>query len=264
MKRRHLTFDVDGTSCAATLDEADELIGLLIVTGGNEVRAGAFGGQAAIAAKIAERGYPVFRFDRRGVGDSEGVNTGFRGSGPDIRAAAEAFNEQMPHLRRIVAFGNCDAASALVLLNDLKLCLYVIANPWIFSTVDEEEKLSPAAVRKRYAARLRDPRHLCRLLRGQVSLRKLWVGIKRALSNKTASTRPNAIMSVIARLQSPIRILIGGRDRTGNAFLEKWNTEDTRIAVHPDADHAFSGDAQKWLEDQLVDALEEAGKLDMS
>ncbi len=55
-----------------TLDDAPGTTGLLIVSGGNEVRAGAFAGQARLAAEIAAAGHPVFRFDRRGVGDSTG------------------------------------------------------------------------------------------------------------------------------------------------------------------------------------------------
>ncbi len=77
------------------------------MSGGNETRAGAFSGQAELAARIAEAGFPVFRFDRRGVGDSEGDNLGFRHSAADIAAARTAFRQACPALTRIAAFGNC-------------------------------------------------------------------------------------------------------------------------------------------------------------
>ena len=62
---------------------------LLLVSGGNELRSGPWGSQAQLAAQIATAGFPVLRFDRRGVGDSEGQNTGFTGSADDIAAAQQ-------------------------------------------------------------------------------------------------------------------------------------------------------------------------------
>src|SRR3546814_1492741 len=64
-----------------------------------------------LSQRIAAAGHPVFRFDRRGIGDSDGSNSGFETSGPDIAAAIAAFRAAAPHVARIAAFGNCDAAS---------------------------------------------------------------------------------------------------------------------------------------------------------
>ena len=90
MSRHHLTFACEDDTLAGTLDDASGTSGLLLVTGGNEIRAGAFAGQALLAARIAVAGHPVFRFDRRGVGDSTGENRGFRASGADVSAALAA------------------------------------------------------------------------------------------------------------------------------------------------------------------------------
>ncbi len=54
----------------------------------------------------------MFRFDRRGIGDSTGENHGFESSADDIAAAAAAFRAESG-VTRIVGFGNCDAATAL-------------------------------------------------------------------------------------------------------------------------------------------------------
>ena len=89
MKRLHLSFECREDRCAATLDSAPGTTGLLMVSGGNEIRAGAFNGQSRLAAEIAAAGFPVFRFDRRGIGDSEGTNRGFRKSTKDIAAGDE-------------------------------------------------------------------------------------------------------------------------------------------------------------------------------
>ena len=55
MSRLHLTFGCGDATLAGTLDTAPGTSGLLIVTGGNEVRSGAFSGQAQLAARIARR-----------------------------------------------------------------------------------------------------------------------------------------------------------------------------------------------------------------
>jgi pimeloyl-ACP methyl ester carboxylesterase len=134
MSRLPLTFRCNDLRLAATLDTAPGTAGLLIVSGGNEIRAGAFGGQAELAAHIARAGFPVFRFDRRGVGDSEGENRGFRRSAKDIAAAIEAFRAIAPQIERVIAFGNCDAASALMLMGGAGCNGLVLSNPW---TIEE-------------------------------------------------------------------------------------------------------------------------------
>src|SRR5690606_34577057 len=111
MSRRHVTFACEGETLVGTLDEAAGASGLLLVSGGNEIRAGAFAGQARLAARLAAAGHPVFRFDRRGIGDSTGENAGFLGSGPDLAAALAALRAEQPSLERGVGFGHCDARS---------------------------------------------------------------------------------------------------------------------------------------------------------
>ena len=143
--RRLLSFPCEGATLAATLDEAPGATGLLIVSGGNEIRIGAHRGMAKLAADVAGTGYPVFRFDRRGIGDSEGDNGGFLSSAPDIAAAVATFRAQCPALARIVAFGNCDAASALVIHRIDGIDALVLANPWVIEAKDDMP--APAAIK---------------------------------------------------------------------------------------------------------------------
>ena len=132
--RHQLNFDCEGAALAASLDDAPGSTGLLIVSGGNEIRSGAHRGMATLAQRVAAAGHPVFRFDRRGVGDSEGDNGGFESSGPDIAAAIAAFREESPQVSSIVAFGNCDAASALLLHQPLAIDGLIVANPWTYES----------------------------------------------------------------------------------------------------------------------------------
>jgi exosortase A-associated hydrolase 1 len=255
MGRRHLTFACMGARLAGTLDEAPGTTGLLIVSGGNETRAGAFSGQAQLAARIATEGFPVFRFDRRGVGDSKGGNSGFRGSAPDIAAALALFRAETPQMERVVAFGNCDAASGLMLQAGAGMDALVLANPW--TVEDDSSAPPPDALRQRYAAKLRNPGEWLRLLTGKVSLGKLAGGLRRAAGSAPGpSSLAQEMAAGLARFAGPATILLAGRDRTAQIFESGWDKSDQRIARCPDATHAFAEPhARDWLFERLVETL---------
>ncbi|HEX7712106.1 MAG TPA: hydrolase 1, exosortase A system-associated [Sphingomonadaceae bacterium] len=256
MARRHIAFRCEGTELVGTLDEAAGTAGLLIVSGGNETRAGAFSGQAQLAARIAAAGYPVFRFDRRGVGDSAGENRGFRESAADIAAALTAFRAECPAVARVAGFGNCDAASALMLSNDAGFDALVLANPW---TIEDADDLTPppAAVRARYADKLRNRKELMRLLTGKVSVSKLVRGIVHALRPAPPpSSLAQQLKAGLARFAGPTAILLAGRDRTAQMFEAAWDKADHRISRLPDASHAFvEPHAREWLAERVLSAL---------
>lgn len=257
MSRRHLTFACETEQLVGTLDDADGAAGLLIVTGGNETRAGAFSGQAQLAARIAAEGYPVFRFDRRGVGDSSGPNEGFRQSGRCIAAAIATFLVEKPSMRKVVGFGNCDAASALMLFAGAGCQSLVLANPWTFEDDDQAAGPPPEAIRSRYASKLKDPREIARLFKGGVSLRKLAKGLSQAVRPAPPSTGlAQEMRSGLATFEGPIRILLAENDRTAQAFRGAW--PDADCSTCSGADHAFGDDhARDWIFNHLVAALEE-------
>ncbi len=255
MTRRHFTFDCEGARLVGTLDEAAGPTGMLLITGGNETRAGAFSGQATLAAQIAAAGHPVMRFDRRGVGDSQGINFGFTGEGPDIAAAVTGFREQAPHLTRIICYGNCDAASALMLNGGANCDGLILTNPWTIEQYDAAPP--PDALRARYAEKLKNPIELLRLISGGVSLRKLASGIMQAMRPAPPpSTLAQNMRAGIEGFAGSITFLLAGRDRTAQAFEAAWDKNDARIKRCPDASHAFvEGNSQRWLIEQLLVAL---------
>ncbi|MFT4056996.1 MAG: hydrolase 1, exosortase A system-associated [Novosphingobium sp.] len=256
MTRRHVAFDCADERLAATLDDAPGTCALLIVSGGNEVRAGAWNGQARIAAQVAAQGYPVLRFDRRGIGDSTGQNRGFRHSAEDIAAAVQALRTQAPQVQRVIGLGNCDAASALMLAKGAGLDGLVLSNPWTIEGPDEE---APAeVVRDHYRRRLGDPAAIRRLLTGKVSLIKLAHSLMSAV--RPAPSQPAGLAAEIAQgvasFAGPIRFLIAGRDRTGLAFLARWDKSDERIRICPNASHSYvEPDAQDWLLGEILALL---------
>lgn len=257
MSRRHITFACEGSALVGTLDAAPGHAGLLLVSGGNEVRAGAWNGQALLAARIAAQGLPVFRFDRRGVGDSEGGNAGFRTSASDIAAALAAFRAECPQLTRIAGLGNCDGASALMLARGAGLDALVLSNPW---TIEDEDAAPPAeAVRDHYRRRLADPAAIMRLLSGKVSLRKLIGSLVQAATPAPPARLTGLageMAAGIAGFAGDIRFLIAERDRTAQAFLAAWPKGEERIRRCPDATHSFvEPHASAWLADQVLDVL---------
>lgn len=262
--RRHFSIPCAGEYLVGTIDAATGSVGLLIVSGGNEVRSGAFSGQAKLARAISQAGYPVLRFDRRGVGDSSGENRGFRDSATDILAARDALREAFPGIKRIVAYGNCDAASALMLAGGIQADALVLANPWTFDE-ESQDGHSPASIRSRYAAKLAKPGEILRLLKGEVDLRKLAKGLARAAGTEESPARLlTELRRGVEDFHGKSLFLVSGRDRTGQAFARGWG-DDPRIRQCEAADHGFS-DAESfaWLQQQLLAVLEEqACQLDM-
>lgn len=256
MSRLHLTFACGGTTLAGTLDTAPGTSGLLIVSGGNEVRAGAFSGHARLSASLAAAGFPVFRFDRRGVGDSGGDNRGFRKSGRDILAAAEAFRAMVPQLSRLVAYGNCDAASALMLAHGEACDALVLSNPW---TIESDEGQMPAsAIRSRYGQKLRNPRELVRLLSGKVDLAKLARGVVQAVGPKPKATSlAQEMADALAASGKPHRFLLASSDRTAQIFREVFPLDPgADLRTCEGASHAYvEPHARDWLKNELLAAL---------
>lgn len=256
MSRLAFTFGCQGMALAGTLDTAPGSSGLLWIGGGNEIRAGAFSGQSQMAARIAKAGFPVFRFDRRGIGDSDGENRGFRRSQGDIAAALEAFRAMAPNVNRIVGFGNCDAASALMLAGGAGCDALVLSNPWTIEDA-EDDTPPPDAVRARYLDKLRRPSEVMRLLRGGVDLGKLARGLGQAIKPKAdASSLAQEMREGLIGYHGKLAILLATADRTGQAFESQWNREDERIARCEGATHAYVEPyARDWLRDRLLEVL---------
>ncbi len=255
MSRLHLTFGCVKSILAGTLDTAPGANGLLLVSGGNELRSGAFSGQAALAARIAAAGFPVFRFDRRGVGDSGGENRGFRKNRADIDAAVAAFRAIAPQVERVVGLGNCDAASALMLGAGADCDAVVLSNPW--TIVHDDGAPPPDAIRARYAEKLKNPREVARLLSGGVNWGKLVKGLLQAVRGKAVpSTLAEEMAAGLAQFDGPVRILLAMADRTAQSFAANWDPKDPRIARCQGAGHAWvEPHARDFLDRHLLEVL---------
>jgi exosortase A-associated hydrolase 1 len=218
-----------------------------------------------LAARLAEAGHPVFRFDRRGIGDSSGDNRGFESCADDIEAAAATFRQTAPHLTRIVGFGNCGAATALALFHrSAGIDALILANPW--TVEDQGDGMPPpAAIRAHYAQRLRDPRQWFRLLLGGVNIKKLVSGLLKSSTSQSqvSNTLAARLAQALGSAEVPVSLLLARRDNTAIAFLDAWcgaafeqARAKARVEQRDTASHSFaSSDDKKWLFEQVLKNL---------
>lgn len=265
--RRMIDFDCAGDRLVGTLDEAEGTTGLLLISGGNEIRSGAYAGQAAMARYFAASGFPVFRYDRRGTGDSEGQNRGFENSADDIATAVTAFRKAAPHLNNLVAFGNCDAATALVFFHSgVAIDQLVLANPWVIEASSVDGAPAPPsapAIRARYLARLKNPRSLFDLLTGKIDLRKLAGGLAKATEREAPGALARRVAAALETTAIPVKVLIAEHDTTALAFMSVWKGKlfdqvrhKVCLNVYDTASHSFADTAAKeWLYSQVAEAL---------
>ncbi len=259
--RTIVKYDCAGASCAATLDPAEGTTGLLIVSGGNEIRIGSHRGMAKLAGAISQMGFPVFRYDRRGVGDSEGSNNGFESSAPDIASALLAFRAQQPQLKRFVAYGNCDAATALWLHRPDGIDALVLGNPWVIEATTEEP--APAAARAYYKLRVRDPRAWLRLLAGRVNIVKAADSLSSAVGATPPSSLAARVVAAIRKAPLPTTVLLADHDGTAITFRDYFESpafDDVRARIVlrtvASASHSFAaaGD-HTYLRDIILSVL---------
>lgn len=277
MAERALTFDCEGERLIAILAEPDHdtpSIGVMIVVGGPQYRAGSHRQFVLFGRRLASAGIAVMRFDYRGMGDSTGCTQTFEQTDSDIAAAMTAFAAACPSLERILLWGLCDAASACLLYwqatADPRIAGIVLLNPWIRS----EETFAKARLKHYYRERLVDQGFWRKLARGRVNIPSALLSLAgtmlattagRVTRQKNTESRFQARMvSGMETFTGPVLVLTSGRDLTAKEFLECWQlqprwralAERTNIEHRkiPGADHTFSSAA--WRTDVEAITLE--------
>ena len=203
-----------------TLDAANGNVGIVMVTGGTQTRIGSHRMYERLAGALAAAGYSCLRFDRRGVGDSEGEDPGWRGSGPDIKAAAADLKGSSRSIERVIGIGLCDGASALALHGAAAgLHGLILINPWLVET--EADAPAPAAVRDHYRKRLTSLEGWKKLLGGAVSYRKLLKGVG-SLFSAPPSDLAHEVADAIERDSMPVALILCAGDATAIAAGDVW------------------------------------------
>ncbi|WP_168845951.1 alpha/beta hydrolase [Sphingomonas sp. S2M10] len=243
--RSLIGFPCLGDMLVGTLDSASGSTGLLIVSGGNEIRSGPHRSMSQLAHRIAAAGYPVFRFDRRGIGDSAGSNLGFLESAPDIVAAAGIFRREAK-LRRVIAFGNGDGATALALFHaQARIDALLLANPVIVgppAAPEEPEEAEPG--------------------RGWMRQMIERVAVRRQVTQVGLGSE---LAAAITGAEVPMTVLLATRDKIAADFAEflhkpAFAAAGTRVRrkQFDTASHVFAGTTDKaWLYERVIEALAE-------
>ena len=243
-----IVFPCEGHFLAGTLHPADGRTAVLIVSGGRQTRHGSHRGFVALAEGLAKAGYPVLRFDRRGVGDSDGDDPGFRASGPDIAAGRAALRDACPHVRNIVGWGLCDGAATLA-LHPTGFDGLILANPWTQDAEVGDTLPQPSAIKANYAEKLVSPAAWRRLLSGAVNLKALIKGLAKLVEPQRMTKTGAAMLDGLRRHPGKTLVLLAERDGTAQAFAAMLKSSAHSLS-HPEFDveiiagatHTFPGE----------------------
>lgn len=249
----------------------DSPVGVVIVVGGPQYRAGSHRHFVFLARTLAAGGYPVLRFDFRGMGDSSGAQRSFEEVGDDIGAAIDALLRACPGMERVVLWGLCDGASAALLYRhqtrDPRVEGLVLVNPWVRS----EATLARTRVKHYYGQRLLQRAFWLKLLRGELAIGQSLLGLFGSLGQSLAGRRhePGKQLSYQERMAAawrdfPGRILLvlSGQDYVAKEFMEYARSDSAwsgllerrgvRQILLPEADHTFSSQMARRQFEALV------------
>ena len=235
-------------------------IGVLIVVGGPQYRAGSHRQFLLLSRALAISGYPVMRFDHSGLGDSTGETEHFEALNGNILAAISAFQQKCPNVNNVVLWGLCDAASASLLYwdatHDARIVGMVLLNPWVRS----EATLAKTQIKHYYGQRLLQAEFWQKLLTGKLSvglaLKGLLANLNKSHLQSDLQNMPDALLFQkkmlrgVQEFEKRVLIVLSGNDYIAKEFLEAtmknsaWQavlsqTNITQVSIR-DADHTFS------------------------
>jgi uncharacterized protein len=256
---------------------ASQSLGVLIVVGGPQYRAGSHRQFVQLARHLAGAGFATLRFDVRGMGDSEGQTRHFEQLDDDIASALGAFQTACPHIQRIVLWGLCDAASASLLYlyrqRDPRIAGLSLLNPWVRSV----QSLARTRVKHYYLNRLISRDFWRKVVLGGVGLSAL-TDLARNIGHAThggqktdGKSFQDCMLAGWSACGLPTLLMLSEKDYTAQEFVEfssgkpRWqsllNSDKVSIVRLIGADHTCSipgtqeaaeAATLKWLRAQLA------------
>lgn len=256
---------------------------VIVVAGGPQYRVGAHRQFVSLARLMASNGYPVLRFDLRGMGDSSGEHLGYHQSRADIRAAVDELMRQEPGLKQVALFGECESASGILFYaeKDARVSQIALANPWVRTAEGQAEVI----LKHYYMDRLKSPEFWRGVVQGKLNirasvgsfgtvLRDYWRGRQAKRVDASAAGLPDfdhlplpaKTAEGMRRFKGPVLLLMSGRDYIAREFdevtksHEAWKglLTDARVRRKDiaDADHTFSKpEAKAEAQGALLDWL---------
>lgn len=252
--------------------------GIVIIVGGPQYRVGSHRQFTLLARGIAAAGYPVLRFDYRGMGDSDGSAQTFDTVNDDIRCAIDHMIAELPHINEIVIWGLCDGASAAVFYanQDSRVKGLVLANPWVRT----EEGIAKTYLKHYYFSRLFDSalwekmftggfhfitaaKTFIRVIGDAFFHRKKQVTVSSTNASETTPL-PDRVFDGLSRFHGKVLFIMSGNDLTAKEFLalcrssKAWRKllQSSRVSRLdlPDADHTF---ARREWRDQVANGTKD-------
>ena len=249
--------------------------GILIVTGGPQYRVGSHRQFVLLARALAAQGWPVLRFDLRGMGDSEGSARDYRAAGPDIAGALAQFFDAVPTLREVVLWGLCDGATAAACHapRDARVYALILLNPWVRSSAG----LARATLRHYYLPRLLQGAFWRKLASGGVRTGASLASLRQAAAATLAQKHTQeaqeddapapALLRALTQFQGKVLLILSGDDlgaREWQALLHgdgawravaaraQWTQAQVDGANHTFASAAWRGEVEqlcaRWLQ----------------
>jgi exosortase A-associated hydrolase 1 len=243
---RTLVFDCAGLQLLGIVHEPHisvaRNIGIVIVVGGPQYRAGSHRQFVDTSRWLANAGFPSLRFDCRGMGDSEGESPGFEDIDTDIQAAIDCLFRVYPLMDGVVLWGLCDAASASMMYGmrkDARVIGLILANPWVHTAAGAAKSY----LRHYYLQRLFRRSFWSGLATGAFNPWRSLTDLFRMLgavgltkSSSGAPETPTFVTRMLCGISIrpvPILLLISGRDLTAKEFT-------ALVATHGDWKAALS------------------------
>ena len=184
--------------------------GILFVHAGGGNKLGPHRMFVEFARKFDELGYPTFRFDLAGCGDSVGRATDGDGAAEigDVTAAVDFFIEKAG-VQKVILFGISRGAWICfsAMRGELPVAGAVLLSAPVSSGKAAAKALSHRA--KEYLHKLRDPRSLGRLLGGKVDFRQVGRTLGHAMKSGQRCVSP-AVVSM--KSKCPVLFVYGGND----------------------------------------------------
>ncbi len=252
--------------------QAPAQTGVVVIVGGPQYRVGSHRQFVLLSRALAGAGYPVLRFDYRGMGDSTGTQRDFEVISADIAAAIDTLQQRLPAVKQVALWGLCDGASAALLYcgatRDPRVCGLCLLNPWVRS----EASLARTQVRHYYRQRLMQKEFWLKLLRGRVAKSAVSGLIQKirlasaAPDKHRIDTGQTAFQHRMAaawhRFDGHLLLLLSADDYTAKEFAEyagsdpSWKNYQNRtgLVCHEmaGADHTFSNSAMQAAAQELV------------
>jgi uncharacterized protein len=253
-----VVFDCAGSKLVGILHRASDAsskarrIVVVNVVGGPQYRVGSHRQFALTCRYLSANGYPAFRFDYRGMGDSDGAFRTFESVAEDIDSALAFVRGRFPE-HSIVLMGLCDGASAILMRPDNivgSVAGIVLVNPWART----ESSMAKTYTRHYYRERLLSVDFWKKVATFdwdfKSSIASAVDNVRRSSETAEAPSFISQMSRGFSRANVPLLIALSEHDLTAREFedltrsdrvwTDLMNRPNVRLSRFVGADHTFS------------------------